>query len=118
MPNNQSTIRYTSERPSTALTMARVMAAGRITDAARKEREAREKYAYDLLETLRLGGAVKIGLKICDDEGKYRYSMDIAGEDYFPANEPLLLLSIGSTYRADAEIWGVKVDGSYCESVF
>lgn len=102
---------YTTQTPTAADHMARVAAAGRIMAERRALAAKRAAYAESVLSTLLGEGAVKIGVKICTDAGKYRYAMDIDGDREF------LLFSLGTTYGEDAEIWGIKADGSYCESV-
>lgn len=106
---------YTTQTPTTRDHMARVMAGGRITDARRAERARRTSYATDLLDTLDTllaEGAARIGVKVCGDDGKYRYMLDDLDRD-----RDFILLSLASTYGEDAEVWGVRADGSYCESV-
>lgn len=117
---------YTTEspaytRPTPALIAARIKAAGRIREQHRAEADraaarivARKAYAADVLSTLLAEGAVKIGVKICTDSGKYRYAMDIPADD---EGREFVLFSLGTTYGEDAEVWGIREDGSYCESV-
>lgn len=120
---------YTTEtrgftRPSPALIAARIKAAGRTADerkaeAARKAARlaAADRYAESLIRDLTGAGAVKIGMKVCTESGKYRSLLvlsDYADED----GQALLRILIASTYGEDAEVWGVRADGTYCEEVY
>lgn len=115
-----TTLRYSTASPTAADHMARIRAAGRVTaERLAAERRAiakhaaRQAYAVDLLDTLLDEGADMIGFKICGDMGKHRYCLDLA-----ETPREYVLLSLASTYEADAEVWGITAEGNYTESVF
>ncbi len=99
-----STVCYTSESPSASLIMARIKAAGRKSDERATLNRKRMAYAEHVLSTLVAEGAVRIGVKVCGDEGKYRYVIDLDGDRDF------ILLSLASIYEQDAEVWGIPAD--------
>lgn len=114
---------YTTETPgftapTPALIAARIKAAGRISDErkiararARAHRAQVNAYVDRLLADLRSSGAVRVGWKIVMDEGgKWRGTASI--------DDPWLHGTLASTYGADAEVWGIRADGSYCTEVF
>lgn len=120
---SNTVLRYQSSTPTvqstTMLAMARVAAAGRI--AAQREAETRRRalrnkmatrYAEEIIADLTADGAVKIGMKVCTDSGKYRSVIDLDWED------DLIRVLVASTYGEDAEVWGIRADGTYCNEVF
>jgi hypothetical protein len=114
-----STLRYTSQRPTVGDQMARVAAAGRVMEARRREAEARrrrnaaaQRYAEEIVADLTGDGAVKIGMKVCTLDGKFRSVIDLDWE------RDLVLVLVASTYGEDAEVWGIRADGTYCNEVF
>lgn len=111
-----ATLVHTSSRAlDTRDAFARVAAAGRV-EADRKAREARaaRTYARRLaiasawVATIVADGAVRVGFKVCGDDGKRRFSVDVA-----EAAE-----SLAHLYGQEVEAWGVREDGGYCAEVW
>lgn len=115
---------YTTSTPTTAsanrLAIARV-AAGCRRAADRRAAQRRQRRhlmikwsAADLiLADLIRDGAVRIGFKVCDDQGKYRYSADLTTAEGFG----YALTDLVHYYGADVEVSGIRADGSFCENV-
>jgi hypothetical protein len=108
---------YTTQTPTAADHMAHIAAASR-REAERKAREtaalrraeAALRSALSIIDTLAAEGATRIGFKICWDDHKQRAAFDL-----YDAEALGLLVR---SYGEDAEVWGIRADGSYCGSVF
>ena len=116
-----ATLRYTSATPSPASIMGRIHAAAlaaprkaaekAAADAARIARaDAALRSALEIVSTLDSEGAVRIDFKVCWADHKQRVAYDL----YDSAALDLLI----RTYGEDAEVWGIRADGTYCVSVF
>jgi hypothetical protein len=117
-------LRYTTATPTAADAMARIHAAAlaaprKAAEATRAaEVQARrvavgERYAHQTLAELRADGAVTVGFKICHADGhKIRVVHNI--DDAMP----LLLRTYADPDYGDAEVWGIRADGTYCEGVY
>jgi hypothetical protein len=111
-----ATLVHTSSRKAdNALRIARVAAATRIATERRKaEWAAGERYnraidsALSWVEDVRAEGAVAVGFKICDDDGKHRFRATLADA------AQVLAMHAGE----DVEAWGVREDGEYCANVW
>jgi hypothetical protein len=116
MTTSTATLVHTSSRKAdNALRLARVAAAGRVAverQAAEARKAARYAHAVDIalawVEDIRAAGAVSVGFKICDDDGKHRFRTtlaDAAGVLAHHAGE-------------DVEAWGVTASGEYVANVW
>src|SRR4051812_32292256 len=107
---------YTSSVASdNALRIARVAAGSRVRaerrDAARREvalRRAARDSALAWVAAITRDGAVSVGFKICDDDGKHRFVATLADAVH----------SLTAHAGGDVEAWGIRVDGEYCTEVW
>jgi hypothetical protein len=113
-----ATLRYSTHTPTAADLMARVAAAGRVTaeriaEEHRREKEVRShaKYANRVLAELSREGAVRVGFKICHDDGHKQ--REVLGIDSVECRDLLR-----ATMRMDAEVWGISADGEFTGSCF
>jgi hypothetical protein len=108
-------VHSSSRKADNALRVARVAAAGRVA-AERVAEQARKAARYAAavdtalawVEDVRADGAVSVGFKICDDDGKHRFRTtlaDAAGVLAHHAGE-------------DVEAWGITASGEYVANVW
>jgi hypothetical protein len=117
-------LRYRSTTPTTADAMARVHAAAlaaprkaaeadRALAIERRHIERAHRCAREVVAELGKAGAVRVGFKICHTDGhKIRDVLPI-GEAY-----PLIFRTYADDDYSDAEVWGIRADGTYCEGVY
>lgn len=110
MTNPTSTLRYTTitRVPNPVADMIHAVAAA--ADRA-FVREANAGYAARVIARLTDEGAVKVGMKVCHDDGWKERCV-------FMIDDPACAARITATAGMDAEVWGILADGTYSDEVF
>lgn len=111
---------YTTETPGftappMSLIAARIAAAGRIADerarVAAVAQQAAAAYADRVLARLLDEGSVKVGMKVCHDDGWKERCV-------FMIDDPACRDKVIRTAHMDAEVWGIRADGTYSDECF